>query len=89
MRSGEEPAHVTRWWFADSSVSYVLAVTELFEFARHHRGQLAFGPMDGEAMKDGGLEVTGPPGLLDDIAKLLARVPGLGEAAAGSPIIPA
>jgi hypothetical protein len=77
-----EPLQVTRRWFADTSASYALAAIALLEYARDHRGEFVFGPLDAESMRNGGLEVSGPPGLLDEVAKMLSGVPGLAEPAA-------
>jgi hypothetical protein len=71
-------ASQTRRWFADSSVSYALAAIALVEYARAHRGEhFEFGPLDTEAMRAGGLTVSGEN--LDGIAEVLAAIPGLAE----------
>ncbi len=72
-------ADKTRQWFADSNVSYALGVLALFEYAREHRVQYVFGPLDIRSMNDGGLTVSGDEGDLKSAAAVLAEVPGLVE----------
>jgi hypothetical protein len=72
-------ADKTRQWFADSNVSYALAVLSLFEHAREHRGKYVFGPLDIHSMTDGGLTVSGSEDDLEQAAAVLAEVPGLAE----------
>jgi hypothetical protein len=70
--------HQTRRWFADNSVSYALAAIALAEYARDHRREhFVFGPLDAEGMRQGGLVVSGEH--LDDVAAVLAAIPGLAE----------
>jgi hypothetical protein len=72
-------ADETRRWFADSSVSYALAVIALMEYAREHRVRYSYGPLDTASMLDGGLAVSGSGDDLDQAAAVLAQVPGLAE----------
>lgn len=72
-------ADQTRRWFADSTLSYALAVISLFEYAREHRVRYVYGPLDAASMRDGGLSVSGSPGDLEGAAGVLADIPGLAE----------
>ena len=72
-------ADKTRRWFADSSVSYALGALALFEHARESRARYVFGPLDMQAMTDGGLEVSGREEDLNEAAAVLSAVPGLVE----------
>jgi hypothetical protein len=72
-------AELTRQWFADSSVSYALAVIKLFEYAREHDVRYVYGPLDPESMRHGGLTVSGSAEDLDQAAAVLAVIPGLAE----------
>jgi hypothetical protein len=71
----------TRRYYADTSLSYALAAIALFEYARTHRGEFVFGPMDVEAMKQAGLTISGPD--LAGPAEVLSGVLGLVEQATG------
>ena len=51
----------------------------MFEYAREHRVQYGFGPLDIRSMNDGGLTVSGDEGDLKSAAAVLAEVPGLVE----------
>ena len=72
-------ADVTRWWHADSSVSYALAAIALFENARETRARYVFGPLSTEAMRDGGLFVSGSPADVTEAARVLEDIGGLAE----------
>jgi hypothetical protein len=72
-------ADETRQWFADSTLSYALAVIALFEYARLHRVRYAYGPLDVDSMRDGGLVVSGQASDLERAAEVLAGIPGLAE----------
>lgn len=76
-------AELTRQWFADSSVSYALAVLKLFEYARDHDVTYVYGPLDTESMTHNGLTVSGTAGDLDEAAAVLATIPGLAEHVTG------
>jgi hypothetical protein len=72
-------ADKTRRWFADSTVSYALAVLALFEHARENGARYAFGPLDTKSMTDGGLAVSGGDADLASAAAVLSAIPGLAE----------
>jgi hypothetical protein len=72
-------ADQTRQWFADSTLSYALAVIALFEYAREHRVRYVYGPLDVASMRDGGLVVSGSRPDLEAAAGVLAEIPGLAE----------
>jgi hypothetical protein len=72
-------ADQTRQWFGDSTLSYALAVINLFEYARTHPVSYAYGPLDVASMRDGGLVVSGSPEDLEAAAAVLAQIPGLAE----------
>jgi hypothetical protein len=72
-------ADVTRWWHADSSVPYALAAIALFEHSRLTRDRFEFGPLSTEAMRDGGLSVSGSEDAVDRAARVLEGIPGLAE----------
>jgi hypothetical protein len=69
----------TRQWFADSTLSYSLAVIRLFEYARQHKVRYVYGPLNVASMRDGGLVVSGEEADLERAAAVLADVPGLAE----------
>lgn len=76
-------AELTRQWFADSTVSYALAVIKLFEYAREHDVTYVYGPLDTESMVHSGLTVSGSARDLDQAADVLADIPGLAEHVTG------
>lgn len=70
----------TRRWFADNSVSYALAAIALAEYARDHRqdeDRIMFGPLDPAGMRGSGLVVSGSKRALDQVAAVLAAIPGV------------
>lgn len=72
-------ADVTRWWHADSSVSYALAAIALFEHARLTDDRFDFGPLSTEELRDAGLSVSGSREAVAAAARVLEDIPGLAE----------
>lgn len=70
------PGGTTRRYYADSPLSYALAVIALTEYARDTRdSNFSYGPLDSQAMIRGGLFISGKN--LAGPAAVLADIPGL------------